>query len=284
MDAWRDAWKIARFDLETAFRTRRLVLWIALYLLVALVTAMVLVKIESTVGDQVATLRALAQAPNPGTDDEANKFLTGLSFLTGGDTEIALRMIRMPLVVTGFFWSILTFLPALILLASHDMINGEVRNRSTRFVLLRTTRTSLLLGKTISHLALALAATLLANLLVLGYAWFRLPAFPVLQTAWLLLRFFLMAIPYALCWVSLTALVSSLQDSGPRSLVTLGILMLLLQVLSLNRDVGFLSPLSHRLGLWSGEFLKAGTSVAVFLLFAAIFWTAAWWRMTRRDL
>jgi hypothetical protein len=66
--------------------------------------------------------------------------------------------------------------------------------------------------------------------------------------------------------------------------VTLGILMLLLQVLSLNRDVGFLSPLSHRLGLWSGEFLKAGTSVAVFLLFAAIFWTAAWWRMTRRDL
>jgi len=284
MDAWQDAWKIARFDLETALRTRRLVLWIALYLLVALVTAMVLVKIETTVGSQIATLRSLAQTAATGTDEEANKFLQGLSFLTGGDTEIALRMIRMPLIVTGFFWSILTFVPGLILLTSHDMINSEVRNRSTRFVLLRTTRTSLLLGKTISHLSLALASTLLANLLVLVYAWLRLPDLPVLQTSWLLTRFFALGIPYALCWIGLTALVSTLQDSGPRSLVTLTVLMVAFQVLSLNPDVGFLSPLSHRLGLWSGEFLKVGASVGIYLLFAGLFWSGAWLRFTRRDL
>lgn len=284
MDFWLDAWKIARFDLETALRTRRLVLWLALYLLVALITAMVLVKIETSVGDQVQTLRALAQVPADGSDEEANKFLKGLSFLTGGDTEIALRMIRLPLIVTGFFWSILTFLPALILLTSHDMINGEVRHRSTRFVLLRTTRTALLVGKTLSHLLLAVIATLLANLVVLAYAWFRLPAFPVLDTAWMLFLFFTLAIPYALCWVSLTALVSSLQDSGPRSLITLGVLLVVFQVLSLNPDIGFLSPLSHRLGLWSGQWLKVGLTVGVYLLFSAVFWAATWFRMTRRDL
>lgn len=283
MNAWQDAWRIARFDLETALRTRRLVLWFAIYLLVALITAMVLVKIETSVGDQIGTLRALAQAP-AGTDEEANKFLKGLSFLTGGDTEIALQMVRMPLIVTGFFWSILTFLPGLILLTSHDMINGEVRNRSTRFVLLRTTRTALLLGKTISHLSLALVATLLANLLVLIYGAVRLPAMPLLQTSGLLLRFFALSIPYALCWVSLTALVSSLLDSGPRSLVTLGVLLMVFQVLSLNSDVGFLSPLSHRLGLWSGDLLKVGMSVAIYLIFAGVFWAGTWWRITRRDL
>ncbi|HOU52666.1 MAG TPA: ABC transporter permease subunit [Myxococcota bacterium] len=283
MNAWQDAWRIARFDLETALRTRRLVLWFAIYLLVALITAMVLVKIETSVGDQIGTLRALAQAP-AGTDEEANKFLKGLSFLTGGDTEIALQMVRMPLIVTGFFWSILTFLPGLILLTSHDMINGEVRNRSTRFVLLRTTRTALLLGKTISHLSLALVATLLANLLVLIYGAVRLPSMPLLQTSGLLLRFFALGIPYALCWVSLTALVSSLLDSGPRSLVTLGVLLMVFQVLSLNSDVGFLSPLSHRLGLWSGDLLKVGMSVAIYLIFAGVFWAGTWWRITRRDL
>lgn len=283
MSVWQDAWRIARFDLETALRTRRLVLWLAIYLLVALITAMVLVKIETSVGDQIGTLRALAQAP-AGTDEEANKFLKGLSFLTGGDTEIALRMIRMPLIVTGFFWSILTFLPGLILLTSHDMINSEVRNRSTRFVLLRTTRTALLLGKTISHLSLALVATLLANLLVLIYGAVRLPTMPLLETSGLLLRFFALGIPYALCWVSLTALISSLLDSGPRSLVTLGVLMMGFQVLSLNGDVGFLSPLSHRLGLWSGEIRKMGTSLAIYMVFAAVFWAGAWWRISRRDL
>jgi len=274
---------IARFDLGTALRTRRAVLAVGLYALGALATGGVLVWIEGKVGDKVALVKAMADgaAAARGTDQD---FEHAIGTLLGGDTELARHLLGIPLVVLGFFWVTLTFLPLLIALVSHDIVNSEVRNRSARFVLLRCSRTGLLLGKMASHGALFLAVTVVSNAVLFVYAWARLPAFAAGTAAVWLLRFWALTVVLGACYLSLAALVSSLVDGGGRALVTLVLVLFGLAILAQHPDVGFLSPSHWKTGLWSPRPEDLATSVAAFLGYAALFFGLAWARVARRDL
>lgn len=279
-----DAWQIARFDLGTAIRTRRAIVAVILYALGAFATAVVLVKIESAIGDEIQQIKTMATAGQLAGGEGASKLEEAISQLVGGDVDTARHLLGLPLVILGFFWMSLSFLPYLIVLVSHDLVNVEVRNRSARFVLLRSSRSALLVGKMVSHGLLFLGVTVLSNLVLFVYAWASLPHFQPGEAALLLLRIWALTLPYGFCWLAFTALVSSLIDNGGIALVVAGISLIVLSMLSLNDTVGFLSPSHYKLGLWSPRLGPSLASAGAYLGFGAAFLAGAWARLTWRDL
>lgn len=286
MGALHDTWILARFDLGTAIRTRRALMALLIYLAAALALGGALVYLETEMGDKIALLRSTldtAAVASTLQSDGPNAYQKMAEFL-GGDEEMVRHMIHLPLVVLGFFLTTLTFLPLLVALVSHDIVNSEVRNRSARFVLLRTSRTVLLLGKMLSHGILFLAVTVAANLALFAYAWVRLPGFEPLAVAPWLLRYWILTVPFGLCYIALTALVSSLVDAGGLALAVMVGVLIGLGMLSSSDVVGFLSPSWWKLGLWSPSLLTVTGHALVFLAFGALFLGAAWVRLRWRDL
>jgi ABC-type transport system involved in multi-copper enzyme maturation permease subunit len=286
VNALRDVLILARFDLATAIRTRRALAALLIYLAGALLTGGILVWVEVQWGDKIAMARTAidAAAAAASMKADAPDAYKALSTLAGGDEELVRHMLHLPLVVLGFFWTTLTFLPLLVALVSHDIVNAEVRNRSARFVLLRTTRTTLLVAKMLSHGVLFLAVTMAANLALFVYAWVQLPSFEPLAVAPWLLRYWLLTLPFGLCYIALTALVSSLVDSGGLALAAMVGVLIGLGILSSSDVVGFLSPSWWKVGLWSPSLLKVTAHGAAFLAFGGLFLGAAWARLRWRDL
>ncbi|HQC45893.1 MAG TPA: ABC transporter permease subunit [Myxococcota bacterium] len=281
---FRDSWNIAKFDLWTAIRTKRAVAAIVMYSLGALITAIVLVKIEASVGNELAQLKTVDKSVAAASGATDTQLETTLSTFVGGDIETARQILGMPLVILGFFWMSLTFLPFLILLVSHDIVNVEVRNRSARYVLLRTSRGALLTGKMISHGLLFLGVTIFSNAALFFYAWYYSPGFQPLPSLLLLLRIWILIIPFAFCWMAFTAMISAFVDNGLLALIVAGIGMALLGILSLNDSLAFLAPNHYKLWLWKSGVLWPALGSGVFILFGLIFTAVAWARISWRDM
>jgi ABC-type transport system involved in multi-copper enzyme maturation permease subunit len=276
----RDAAVVALFDLGTALRTRRALVAVALYALGAIITGAILVKIQAAIAEPLAMAQNAASLAADGDVPDLDRTL---GFLLGGDTELARHLLKIPLVVLGFFWVTLSFLPFLVALVSHDIVNSEVRNRSARFVLLRTSRASLLLGKMLSHGALFLGVTVVSNLVLFVYAWIRVPGFEAGLAGIWLVKFWFFTIIYGYCWLALAALVSSLVDSGGLALAALVVVMGILGLIAMSESVGFLSPSYYKGGLWSPRWGTVLVSLGAFLGFGTLFLASAWVRVQRRD-
>jgi|GEM_PF-6026848 hypothetical protein len=108
-------------------------------------TAYALVAAEIELSERFPMGKAVVDATL--ASGRENEIVDALSWFLNGDKEMARHMLGIPLVVAGFFWLTLTFLPFLVALVSHDLVNSEIRNRSARFTLLRCTRSRLLAGK-----------------------------------------------------------------------------------------------------------------------------------------
>ena len=278
-----DIWRIARFDLGTAIRTKRALVALAVYVAAALATGAILVAIELEASDKLALAKAMTDAAAM-KDGGPTPFVKAMTFLVGGDEELARHLLDIPAVVLGFFWTTQAFLPFLVALVSFDLVNSEVRNRSARFVLLRCSRASLLLGKMLSHGLLFLAVTVASNLALFIYAWVRLPGFDPMVSGEYLLWFWALTVPFGFTYLGLAALVSSLIDSGGLSLVALFGALIGLVIVSHSDTVGFLAPGAWKLGLWSHRPADVASSVVAYLAFGWVFLGGAYARFQRRDL
>jgi hypothetical protein len=282
--AFKQSWCVARFDLSTALRTKRALAATLLYGVIAMATGGVLVWLEVKIGAYTSTAEGLAQAAAAAEGwDGPNSLEEVIAAMLGGDKELAAHLLGIPLVVYGFFWVTLTFLPYLVAIVSHDMVNAELRNRSVRFSLLRTSRGAFLAGKVIAQLLLLTAVTVVSNLLLLGVAWLQLPSFDPGPALLHLGQYWLYTIVFSLCWIGLTALISSLVESAGLALMVLFVTLIGLSILSFHDTFGVLSPGAWKLGLWRPG-LDALRSLAAFAGFGAVFLAAAWSVLRWRDL
>jgi ABC-type transport system involved in multi-copper enzyme maturation permease subunit len=270
---------IARFDIATSLRNGRSLAAVALYGVGAALTAAFLSWAEaqaSVLGDQAHV--------NINGKGLREALLAILQQKGGADTELVRHVLSIPMAATVFFYLTLTFLPFLVAFTSHDVINGEVRTHSSRFLLFRCSRASLLLGKLLSHLALLAAVTAVSNLVLFGLAGARLADFPAGATAARLAVFWVYSVLYGACYLCLSALVSALIDSGIVSLLTLLAVLVGSWVVSFSEAIGFLSPSAWRLGLFSASPAVVAHSLLAYAAFGAVFLGLAWARVDRRDL
>lgn len=287
MNTLAKTWRIARFDFSTSLRTKRALLATLIYALGTFAIGGFLIWLQVKTGDMVQMAKLTIAGQGGISDGQAAQLASkaiGKAIDHGVDPAFLEHLMQIPLVVLGFFFVAQTFLPPLIAFMSYDIVNSEVRNRSARFVVLRSPRVALLAGKMVSHGLLFLAVTVLSNVILFGYAWHKLPDFPVTIALLWLLRFWLFTIIIGFCYLSLVTLVSSLVDSGALSLVVMILVLIGLGIVSSIGSIAFLSPSFYKWGLWSQNLGDVATSIVAYLVFGWIFIGLSWLRMAGRDL
>jgi ABC-type transport system involved in multi-copper enzyme maturation permease subunit len=273
------ALKIAMFDLGTAIRTKKAFVAIILYAGLALLVAAVVVFLQDKLLADPTASNALAQL-NGLKDNLQDPMVAKL----GMNAEQAKYLLGIPVVVMVFFWMTQSFLPLLITVISSDILNSEIKTGSARFTLLRSSRTSLVLGKVISHGLLFLTATILSYITFLVYVTVKMPTFDLLASAPILLKFLGSTIVFGFCYLGLVAAVSATIDSTALATLATIIILMVLSGVAQSDYFAVLSPAHYRYDLWSPNALEVLKGLAAYLGFGTAFFAFAWFRFAGRDL
>ena len=276
---------LARFEAGTLLRNRRAVAALLVYALFTLAAGAALVWLESILRDPMQLAQLVAKAKGGSANWKGPQSLEeALAMLVGGDKSLAATLAGIPLVIHGFFWVALSFLPFLVALTSHDLMNTELKAGAHRFVLLRLPRGAWLAGRLLAHLALLVGVTVASNALLLAFAWWKLPSFDVAATALTLLRYWVSTVAWGLPWLALAALVSAIVDTPGLSLLALLGAMIALGLGSRYTGLEWITPSYFKAGLWRWSVVDVLASLGAFAAFTAVFLGGAWAVLRGRDL
>jgi len=270
------AFRIAGFDLVTALKTKKAFISIVVYVGLALLVAVIWTFIQNKVTAEPGVTEQLN-----GSRDEIKQLLTTK---LGQDSSLVDYLASIPFAVMAFFWLTQTFLPMLISVISSDVLNREIRTRAARFVLLRASRTSLVLGKVMSHLVLLIVPAILSWIVFLAYVSIRLTGFDVGAAIPQALVFMGYTIVFGFCYLGLTALVSSLVDGAAVTVLVTFACLITLSIIGGIDSIGWISPSWYRYKLWYPHAANIITGLGAYLGFGLLFFAAAWQRIVRRDV
>ena len=293
MEALRETFVIAGQDLKSALRSVKGIVLLALYALASLASGAVVVTIQakiakmvdSQMGQMASQMSAdqVAQAKHKAYLDLVTRFV--------GDEKQAAYLISIPVIVFFFFWVSRTFLPLLIALMSYDQIDGEIQTRGLRFVLLRSRRGSVVVGKLMSNMALFLGITVLTNVALLVFATLRVPDFSLAESFPPLLRFWLLTLPLGLCFVALMSWFSSMFRSPYLALIIGLLAMFVAGILGwVAGHVDAIHWLKWAIPFTYNDFLTSHTvgrqliGAGAYLGFALLFTLLSYVTLRRKDL
>lgn len=268
--------KIARFDLGTSIRTKKAFVGILVYVGLALLVAAIWCFIQNKITAEAGITEQLQ-----GSKDQ---IIEAVTQKLGYDKALLNYLAGIPFALMTFFWMTQSFLPVLIAVISSDILNREISTRSARFVLLRTSRTSLVLGKAMSHGLLFVVAAIVSWIVFVSYVAVKLTGFDLaaaLPHAAIFLGFTLVC---GFCYLGLTTLVSSLVDgSAVATLVTIAALIAL-GIIGGWDSIGWISPSWYRYKIWSPHASEIIVGLAAYVGFGIAFFAGAWQRTLRRDV
>lgn len=201
-----------------------------------------------------------------------------------------------PTLVVVVFYLGIFFLPAYVALMGFDQLSGEVGPRSMRYLTVRARRSSVLLGKFLAQTTILLTLVLGLDLILCVYAWVSTPGFGFGAFALNLVRFWVGTFVFALAFLALTALCSSITSNPAVSLVTNFICIMAAfglwwAGLWFGRGEGhpleyirYLSPMNYCTKLLDPEALQFGASALAYVVFALLFLGGAYTALRTRDL
>ncbi|MFW5878688.1 MAG: ABC transporter permease [Myxococcota bacterium] len=293
MEAAREALIIARHDLRHSIGSTRAILFLLIYALASVVAGAVMVwalsHIQAQIDAQIAAL-PIQQRPTDLAAEKAEAYRQILTMLVG-DEDKAAYLTSIPIVVLFFFWGTRNFLPWLVVLMGYDQVNGEVHNRSIRYVLLRARRGSIVAGKMLSLFVLLMGLTIATNVLVLGLAAVIIEDFETISAVRHLARFWLLTMPIGLCWIAVTSFLSSLFKNpyvsllvGLTVLVGTAVVGWTARIVDSLSFLQWVSPWHYGGYLLSHRPLEQLAGVAGFLGFAAVCTALSYLVLRWRDL
>lgn len=284
----RDAALIAGFDLRESLRTRRALVLVLLYLLIAAAASGIYVQIVRTI-EQTLTAAAGAAEAGAAMDmarDEGYRAV--LLFVAGNDVTLANHLATYPAMVLIFAWTSLAFLPWFIALTSYDQVAGDLHLRTIRYAAIRTSRAAYVAGKLAAQAALVTGVAALGMLPVILIGAIYLPSFQPLSTIASLLATWPITILYALAVLGIVSFSSQMCRS-PGTARALAVGSLFLAWLS-SLDLGAwallspLSPWSWKNGLFHPDLTTRALSVAACLGLCLGFTALGYLRFRKRDL
>ena len=298
--AIRDALVVARFDLAESMRSRRVLVFLVLYVAGSVGATVLFTEVLQEVEEELAAQLLVARTSTPGNLTQAvmesPELLRVLSGLVR-DGELARALVRLPPVALLYHWVALGFAPVFAMLTSSDAISGEVSTGAARFSLFRTDRASWAVGKLLGQttlLAVGLAGGAIGAWVT---GWIQLASFAPLETALWLARFAGSAFFFAFAHVGLALGVSQLTRSVPWSRA-LGLLALALAFGGhswlmkdrvheawpvLTGTLAQLFPAAHRLDLWRPELGAVARSALALVALGVCFFAIGHARFARRD-
>jgi ABC-type transport system involved in multi-copper enzyme maturation permease subunit len=300
MKSLRDALIVARFDLAESLRSRKVLVFLVLYVAAAVAAAVVFTEVLQSVETELAAQLLVARTDRPGSLTQAVMESDELRRVLGRlvrDRDLAATLVTIPPIALLYGWVALTFGPVFVILTSSDTVAAEIATGSARFALSRTHRDAWALGKLLGQAALLAVGVFLgaAGAYITGFV--QLASFPLLETAWWMLRYASTSFFYVFAFLGLAVGVSQLTRSVPwsRALGLLALSAVAALSSALARDdirerspvhvdsLAQLFPASHRLDLWRPDASDFMPAVVVLIALGIGYFALGHVRFVRRD-
>ncbi len=283
----RDAALVAGFDLRESLRTRRALVLVLLYLLIACAASGIYVQVVREIGSRIDRL-AGAEGAAAASVMQDEGYHAMLLFFSGGDTVLADNLATYPAMVLIFAWTSLAFLPWFIALTSYDQVAGDLHQRTIRYAALRTTRAAYVTGKLLGQAALVAGVAGLGMIPVVIIGAIYLPNFAVIATVTALLSTWPITVVCALGFLGVVSLASQLcRGPGAARAVSVGLLFAV-WLLSLQSGVwawlAVLSPWYWKPGLFQPGIVDQSIAVAGCLGLCVAYTALGFLRFRHRDL
>lgn len=300
MRSIRDALIIAAFDLGESLRSRKVLVFLVLYVAGAVASTILFTEVLQEVEEQLAAQLLVARTDTPGSLTQAvmeSPELLGVLSRLVRDEELARELLRVPPVALLYGWVALTFGPIFVVLTSSDAIASEVASGSVRFALFRTDRAAWALGKLLGQAAMLAVGVALGAVAAWITGWARLASFAPLDTALWMVRYAGTSYVFAFAHLGLALGVSQLTRSVPWSRA-LGLFALAGVFAAhgwLGRDdvreaapvladsVRVLFPAAHRIDLWRTSASEVLPAVAILVAIGVTYFVIGHARFARRD-
>lgn len=300
MRSLRDAAIVAAFDLGESLRSRKVLVFLVLYVAGAVASTLIFTEVLQTIEEELAEQLLVARTDTPGSLTEAvmqspelHRVLARLVH----DRELASALVRLPPIALLYGWVALTFGPIFVVLTSSDTIAAEVASGSARYALFRTDRAAWALGKLLGQAALLAVGVALGAVAAWITGWIRLSSFAPAQTALWLARYAATSYCFAFAHLGLALGASQLTRSVPWSRA-LGLFALAFVFAAhgwLSRDavhevapvtsdsLRMIFPAAHRLDLWRLEPVPVLSSITILLALGGSYFALGHLRFARRD-
>lgn len=287
----RDIGLIAGFDLRESLRTRRALVLVLLYVLIATSAAGIYVRVLAEISERLGAFPELAAAPEAAatmTVVKDSSYQALLLFFADNDAALANHLATYPVMVLLFAWVSLAFLPWFIALTSYDLIAGDLHLRTIRYAALRTSRGAYVLGKVLGQATLIAGVAGLGILPVLVISALYLPGFDLVGTLLALLSTWPVTVLCALGYLGVVALGSQLCKSpGTARAAALGLLLLVwsFSLLPAPWDaLRYLSPWYWETGLFHPALGQRVLAIGACLGLCVGYTALGYLRFRRRDL
>lgn len=282
----RDAALIAGFDLRESLRTRRAIVLVLLYVLIAGIASGVYVSVMREIDQTAAVVLADHEDQLVAVKDQGYRSV--LLFFADNDHALADHLATFPAMVLLFAWVSLAFLPWFIALTSYDQVAGDLHLRTIRYVALRTTRAAYVAGKLAAQAVLVAGVAALGMLPVLVIGALYLPHFDFLATFTSLVSTWPITVICALGFLGIVSLASQLcRTPGTARAATVG-LLILVYTLATHPTTGplfaVLSPWHWKPGLFHPDIPTRLLSVAACLGLCVGYAALGFLRFRKRDL
>jgi ABC-type transport system involved in multi-copper enzyme maturation permease subunit len=281
----RDVGLIAGFDLRESLRTRRALVLVLLYVVIAASASGIYIRIVNEMRENLASVPGSAAEISVAADAGYGALLL---FFAGGDGALANHLATYPTMVLVFAWISLAFLPWFIALTSYDLIAGDLHLRTIRYAALRTSRGAFVLGKLLGQAALVAGVTGLGMLPVLVLGAIYLPGFDLLGTLFALLSTWPVTVLCALGYLGVVTLASQLCKGPGAARATAVGLLLAVWICALlpapYTPLNWLSPWHWKYALFHPALGERLLAIGACLGLCAGYTALGYLRFRRRDL
>jgi ABC-type transport system involved in multi-copper enzyme maturation permease subunit len=279
----RDVLVIARFEVWRHLRSRHGLLSMVMLVLFCAIAGWRLAEYA----DQIALF---GQAAGPGFK-MLSSMVESVTELPHGAISGTLE--AHPPVLVGLFALVVSLLPLWALVTTYDQTASDIETHHARYLLFRTDRTSLYLGKSLGALALLAGSLAMALLVLTGFLGLRSDAVGGLSGAVYIGRIWATSVLLAMPFVAFFGLAGALMGRARRTLnasmvywTGVGIASGIARAVSDGRSFGieYLYPTARRFELVLDDPRALLPSAAYMLAFTAVCVGLGLWRFRRRDL
>jgi len=300
MRGLRDALVVARFDLGESLRSRKALVFLALYVAGAIAAVVLFTEVLQDVEEQLAEQLLVARTDQPGSLTQAvmeSPELHAVLSRLVRDDDLATTLLSLPPIALVYHWVALAFAPIFVALTSSDAISGEVASGSVRYALFRTDRTAWAVGKLLGQAALLAVGLGLGAIgaWVTGYV--QLASFAPVDSALWLARYAATAFLFAFAHLGLVLGVSQLTRSVPwsRALGLLSLIVVFGVHGWLSRDsihdaaptlvdtLRQVFPAAHRIDLWRPGLTDVAPAALLLTCLGVTLFAIGHQRFLRRD-
>ncbi|MCD4653771.1 ABC transporter permease subunit [bacterium] len=296
----KDIFLIARHDYRDAFRSRRLIVWLLLYLCVAVGGTFIFTQVLRFAEKEIAGAISIETSDKAGSvvsslqkSDTFREIISGVV----EDDDLVTQLLTLSPLVLFYAWFSFTFMPLLVILLCSDTIARDVQTRYVRFNLFRTSRAAYTIGKSLSAATILLAALTISSLAVMLIGVFRIHNFEFFNALPYMMLFVVKCWIYSLSFLGVALLASQVRKSPFRAQILAMLIYFFLVIISpiaeSQTGPGFarlwelgilISPSSHMTDLWRPNFMANLKATAFCLGLGIFYFSLGFSAFSRKDL